>query len=293
MKIKTKLLMCLSCTLMTGNLMAQSSRFSEEEENVLAEMYDDIRKHADFLAEDAFADIARLYKFKKDKASILERYCHYRELRKYTHNYINTNPMVRIAEKDRIDSIYQDSIDAILIPYNPQITGHAISMAIRMSDVMNIPEKKQSKLMDMALDFARRLRKDPFTNFAREEMDFLQKTLRKKQLETVLDEKNNLQALLQTEKIWAALDRNHQTEQLDSTEQMTVAHRYYLLEMRYKDIYVGQYSLLDRNLQEIYRRKPKMIKMYEAIEEKQRMAERHKEFEKQQKEKKVGGEFSW
>lgn len=293
MKINTKLLMCLSCTLMTGNLMAQSSCFTEEEENVINSMNKTVKEPAAFLRDDALAYIVKHYCYNNGQFPILKKYCHNRELKKYVHNFIESNPLDRLIVKERIDSIYSDSINTILIPYNPSLSGKAISLALRMSDVMNVSDKKQSKLMDKALDFARRLRKNPFTNFAREEMDCLQKNLNKNQLNLVLNEKNNPNAMFQAEKTWGILEKNNLTNQLDSAQQMSLAYNYYLTELRYKDLYVEQYKTMNRNLQEIYKRKPKIIKMYEAIEEKQRMAELHKEFEEQQKEKKVGGEFSW
>jgi hypothetical protein len=55
--------------------------------------------------------------------------------------------------------------------------------------------------------------------------------------------------------------------------------------MRYWDMYVEQNEVRDRNLQDLYRSKPKIIKMYEALDEKKRI--------KEKKEKSVGVEFSW
>ena len=193
--------------------------------------------------------------------------------------------MERVVEKQRIDSLYQDSINALLIPYNSNISGEIISLSLRMSDALRLSKKNHVRLMDKALDFARRLRKNPYTNFKKEEMDALKKNLSAKQLETVIDEKNGMQAQVKAQRAWNALEEAGVAYELDSVPNVSRARLYYLIEMRYWDMYVEQNEVRDRNLQDLYRSKPKIIKMYEALDEKKRI--------KEKKEKSVGVEFSW
>jgi hypothetical protein len=75
------------------------------------------------------------------------------------------NPRKRVMEKSRIDGLFRDSINAILIPRNPGISGINISMALRLSERIRLTDKKRKKLMGYALDFAKRLEANPRVNF--------------------------------------------------------------------------------------------------------------------------------
>lgn len=271
--------------LMSVNAYSQSLHLTKQEEKTLSEHRNEISTHAAFLSEDAFAGISSKYKFHAQQSAQLRRYCDMRELKKYIHNYLETDSQLRYTEKERIDSVFQDSINAILIPYNHQISGPTISLALLMSESLKVSKKHQEKLMNKALDFARRLKKNPYTDIKKEEISILRKNLTAKQLETVIDEKNNVQAQVKAKRAWEALEQAGVSRELDSLPQVTRAHLYYLIEMRYWDLYVGDNEVRDHNLQDLYRNKPKIIKMYEALDEKKRIQEK--------KEKSVGVEYSW
>lgn len=267
------------------HVYSQKLKYTKEETNAIQLYGKEMSHQVDIASEDALAEMQLRYLYNRNDLEHLRRLFEEREQRKAAHNYLERNPMERVVEKQRIDSLYQDSINALLIPYNSNISGEIISLSLRMSDALRLSKKNQARLMDKALDFARRLRKNPYTNFKKEEMDVLKKNLSAKQLETVIDEKNGMQAQVKAQRAWNALEEAGVAYELDSLPNVSRARLYYLIEMRYWDMYVEQNEVRDRNLQDLYRSKPKIIKMYEALDEKKRI--------KEKKEKSVGVEFSW
>ena len=267
------------------HVYSQKLKYTKEETNAIQLYGKEMSHQVDIASEDALAEMQLRYLYNRNDLEHLRRLFEEREQRKAAHNYLEQNPMVRVVEKQRIDSLYQDSINALLIPYNSNISGEIISLSLRMSDALRLSKKNQARLMDKALDFARRLRKNPYVNFKKEEMDALKKNLSAKQLETVIDEKNGMQAQVKAQRAWNALEEAGVAYELDSLPNVSRARLYYLIEMRYWDMYVEQNEVRDRNLQDLYRSKPKIIKMYEALDEKKRI--------KEKKEKSVGVEFSW
>lgn len=267
------------------HVYSQKLKYTKEETNAIQLYGKEMSHQVNIASEDALAEMQLKYLYNRNDLEHLRRLFEEREQRKAAHNYLERNPMERVVEKQRIDSLYQDSINALLIPYNSNISGEIISLSLRMSDALRLSKKEHHRLMEKALDFACRLRKNPYTNFKKEEMDVLKKNLSAKQLETVIDEKNGMQAQVKAQRAWNALEEAGVAYELDSLPNVSRARLYYLIEMRYWDMYVEQNEVRDRNLQDLYRSKPKIIKMYEALDEKKRI--------KEKKEKSVGVEFSW
>lgn len=281
-KLLSMLLLAIVCV---SHVYAQKLTCTKEEANVIQLYGKEMSHQVNIASEDALAEMQLKYLYNRNDLEHLRRLFEEREQRKAAHNYLERNPMERVVEKQRIDSLYQDSINALLIPYNSNISGEIISLSLSMSDALRLSKKEHHRLMEKALDFARRLRKNPYTNFKKEEMDVLKKNLSAKQLETVIDEKNGMQAQVKAQRAWNALEEAGVAYELDSLPNVSRARLYYLIEMRYWDMYVEQNEVRDRNLQDLYRSKPKIIKMYEALDEKKRI--------KEKKEKSVGVEFSW
>ncbi len=248
----------------------------------------DVDRMVTIASEDAFENLKMKYRFNDAEAVDLHRLLVERESKKMDCSMNIDNPRKRVMEKSRIDGLFRDSINAILIPRNPGISGINISMALRLSERIRLTDKKRKKLMGYALDFAKRLEANPRVNFAKEEMQVLSKNLSKNQLNTVLDEKNSIQADLKAKRAWNALDKAGETAELDSVQQMIRAKMFYSIEMRYQDLYVGQDDVLRRNLDDLYGKKPKIIRMFEALATNQQIKEK-----KKTKEKSVSNAFSW
>lgn len=248
----------------------------------------DVDRMVTIASEDAFENLKMKYRFNDAEAVDLHRLLVECESKKMDCSMNIDNPRKRVMEKSLIDGLFRDSINAILIPRNPGISGINISMALRLSERIRLTDKKRKKLMGYALDFAKRLEANPRVNFAKEEMQVLSKNLSKNQLNTVLDEKNSIQADLKAKRAWNALDKAGETVELDSVQQMIRAKMFYSIEMRYQDLYVGQDDVLRRNLDDLYGKKPKIIRMFEALAANQQIKEK-----KKTKEKSVSNAFSW
>lgn len=272
-------------------LFAHSQRLSvtEEEDRALSEHYFEIASSANISSEDAYEELRLKYRCSTNDMEKLKFLLQRRELRKHTHNFLETSARNRVIQKMKIDSLFQDSIDAILIPYNHDISEPIISMALFMANPLKLQEKKQKLLLNSALDFARRKRKQPRIDLAVEEMKVLKIYLSRKELERVIDEKNALTARVRIFRIWDELAREGATEnELDSVEQVALGFTYCKLEMRYRDLYVGDSEMLTRNLADLHAHRPAIIKMYEALTEKKRIKE-----EKEKKEKHVDMQYAW
>ena len=286
--MKTKLLLAILLLSHVCEVCSQTAELSKKEKNAINEHGVTFMPFAVIASEDALEELRVKYRFNTEQASELYRILKIRETRKYAHNYIESDPKSRAIIKMEIDNIYQDSLNAILIPQNLNISGRCISMTLRLAKTIKLSNKKEKKLMDCALDYARRLKQNPYVNFAKEEMATLNKYLTKRQLEFVIDEKNKIQASVKAQQAWNALEKAGETEELDSLQQMIRANMYYTLEMRYHDLYVGENELLTHNLSDLYNSKPKIIKLYEALEERKRIKTKTSS-----KEKNVSSAFSW
>lgn len=286
--MKMKLLLTLILVQTACSVFSQSTEIQKKERIAIEQHGSAFLPFAVIAGEDALENLKMKYHIDSEQLPALYRMLIKRETRKLAHNYIETDSRSRIIAKASIDSVYQDSVNAILIPLNLNISGTCISMTLRFAEKIRLSEKKRKKLLDCALDYARRLRRNPYESFAREEMTVLNKYLTRNQLNYVLDEKNKVEASVKAQRAWNELDMAGETQGLDSTQQVIRANMYYSLEMRFRDLYVGESELLERNLSDLYVSKPKIIKMYEALEERKRMKAKDT-----RKEKNVSSAFSW
>ena len=268
---------------------SQQSMMNKRERYAVLEHFDEC-KHVVFLnAEDAYAELCLKYHVESKDSVYLSRLLTRREWHKCAHNFLDSVPTVRVREKMRIDSLYQDSIDALLIPFNHQISGKSISLALQLSEHFKLSNRKHRLLMDKALAFARMKRRNPLAWFAKEEMDVMKKVLTRKQIEIVLNEKNSLDARVKACKIWNDLEKAGLSEELDSAGQMFLLEKYFTLDMFYRDYFVGDDVTMKNNLDDLYRQRPRGIKMHEAMNTRRQIEAEAKE----EKKKKVGDAFAW
>lgn len=286
--MKKKLLLTLILVQTACCVFSQSTEWQKKERTAIERHGNVFLPFAVIAGEDALENLKMKYRIAPEQLPALYRMLIKRETRKLAHNYIETDSRSRIIAKASIDSVYQDSINAMLIPLNLNISGTCISMTLRLADKIRLSEKKRKKLLDCALDYARRRNRNPYVNFTWEEMAVLNKYLTRNQLNYVLDEKNKVEASVKAQRAWNELDMAGETQELDSMQQVIRANMYYSLEMRFRDMYVGESELLERNLSDLYVSKPKIIKMYEALEERKRMKAKDT-----RKEKNVSSAFSW
>lgn len=130
--------------------------------------------------------------------------------------------------------------------------------------------------MSRALGMARRIRKDYRINLWSEEMDVLKKTLDKRQLRSFFITKNAAKVTKEFDKAWTKLVRSGLTEQLDSAKDAGDAVNYLFSQQMIKDLYRYYGTSQKKCLTELDKSKPKLIRMLEAIDKRERIEERNK-----------------
>ena len=282
---KIKILALALWSLAGATAAAQSLILTDEELKVVQEHWPEMEKPVNFLAADALAGIEADYVVTPNRREPIAKLCQLAEIRKYASNYLYPDSTERIRHKRELESLFRDSINAILIPLNPNLTGRATGYALMMRRHLDLSPEKQDTLMEYALDYARRLHENPCANFAREEMDMLIKDLDAEQLTQALNAKNSATARLRSQQLWRAIVEAKLDVAQDSTAQVHRAYKYYNQELYIFDYFVEQPKQLRANLDDLYRHKPTIVKLYEGIGMRQEVIEKHAE--------KVGDEYAW
>jgi hypothetical protein len=247
---------------------------------------EDIETHSRFIYEELSYQTANTYVIPTLKKSKVNQYLQYKEQRKYLCNYKQYEHLSdRVKEKNEIDSIYLDSIFTVLVPYNPQMAGRAISLSLFFAEELALSQEDINVLTTSAVDFARRLHKNPCAYFVVDEMLILKQVLSNKQLKDVLEEKNSKEAKVKSVQAWNALKTAGLTCDLDSINDIGRAYLYYRSELCIKDYHVDNKELLENNLTDLYRHKPRIVQMYEALWQKKQIQKKY--------ERKVSSEYSW
>lgn len=265
--------------------VGQTKYLSKAEQAVWQEHEAEIEPPVSYFASDAFVEVTENRLYDRRDASSIKMLCYTKELRKYLCNYLYEDEIERFHSKKEIEENYLDSINAFLLPHNPKMTGEATGYALMAAKYAELTTKQKDTLLLMAVDYARRLRLNPCISFAKEEMDNLKSVLTDKQLIVALTVKNEKPSRIKAEVMWQAIVNAHLEEEQDSSKQVGIASRYYLQEMIIFDRYQGCQDLLQANLEELYMRKPTIVKIYEGIEKKRTIVEKHN--------KKVGMEYAW
>lgn len=231
---------------------------------------------AGFNDEDALAELRMKYIVPQKDVARLRNLVRRRECRKIAYDYIYpSSPEQRVKEKLAIDSVFQDSIDAILIPNNA-ISGENISYAVKAAPALKLDAAQSEYILNHAIDIARRLRKSPRLNVWNEEFDVLRKTLTEKQLETMMMLKNGSKVTRRVRASWSRLNEAGLTADLDSARECAKTYMYYLKEQNIKDIYKYYGTSQKKHLAELAKQQPKIVVLCNALDKKKRVADRPK-----------------
>lgn len=282
MKIRLNLLALL---MTSSSLYADNLDFSAEEQAAWEAHKESITEPAEYLGADALAGIEADYKVDPYDEERLRDLCHRMERHKYVHNYILESAADRLQYKRLIESQYWDSISAILIPSNPGMAGRYLGYAVMMKEQLAITEEGIRILTDRAIEYAGLLRKTPCATFAQEELTLLHSLFDRQQIEKIIDRRNETTIASRTQRLWQALEKAGLTAELDEAEDRERASMYYRKEQFIRDYFAGDRSLMDANLIDLNRNKPRVIRMYEGVLQKEAVRKRHEE--------RVGKEFSW
>jgi len=283
-----KSLSVISALVLLGltNSYAKGLGFNAPDQSIWEEYQTDIESHARFLYEEISYEFANSYEIPPSNKSIIDNLIKNKELKKYLCNYKSYESISdRVREKSQIDSTYLDSIFTLLVPFNPQMTGKAISLSLFFSQELSLSNDIVKVLTEKAVEFARRLHKNPCASFTVEEISVLKQQLTDSQLQDLLEEKNSKEAKAKAFQAWEALAKEQLTSEMDSINDTGRAYLYYRMEMCLKDYYADNKELLDNNLADLYKHKPRIIKMCDGLWQKKQILEKY--------EKKVNSGFSW
>ncbi len=216
-------------------------------------------------AEDAFFMLTKQYNYAREDTRALRQLCRNRELEKMQ-LYCSPHPLnERIRIRKNIERNYADSINAMLIPYN-HISGENISFALKISKKERYDSIQVKYLSMQALRLIHKKEED--SNFVewKEEVEILKNTLTKEQFYRLFMIKNAKKTSDRLDEIWKKLKDNNVTEEIDSVKESKNALVYLSYEMAVNDIYRHDSSGRRTELSRLKRRKPLLIRLYEAIE---------------------------
>ncbi|MBR6286771.1 MAG: hypothetical protein IKR18_07275 [Bacteroidaceae bacterium] len=289
--MKNRLVLLSAFALAALSLFAIDTKVqcSDEEREVYQLYQDEIDACVNFRAEEEVLRLRLGYRVPKYIVPKLEHYVRDREFRRVCQEYLYPNSIgPRMRNKLRIDSVYQDSIDMLLIPHNiHQISSENLSFALQESGYVWIDSVQYGKIMDKAIDIAHRIRKNHDINVWNEEMEFLQSLLNQNQLTMLLYRKNNVAARTNANNAWEKLVNAGIAEQFDSVKEMESIQLYYLEREKYMALYRYKPSIRKKALAQVGKRKPKSLIMLDAYDKQERMEEKERENGT------IGKEFVW
>lgn len=254
--------------------------WTHEEALIYEENADMLSFQCRIATEDAFQELREEYYLSKDDEAFIYLLMFEREKRKATCDYIYKTPWDRVANKKKIDALYQDSIDVRLLPHNNKVAGANISIALRLANNLKVSHKNYSNILSLGLNVARHLRKNRNYNYDIEVMDSLRNYLSKEQLYRILSSKHAIACVNKGEVAWQALKNAGMIENIDSASYCDQAIDYYIMECIINEMYIGHERQLRKNLSDLWKHQPLIVRMMEAIKKKKALAKKKEdEFE--------------
>lgn len=253
--------------------------YTEEETKCLEKHTEAVLKLSSFNGMNAFAELCYRYLVPSVQSEYLRDLFLERERRKYLYNIMVQDAYYRVQKQLFIDSLYQDSIDIRLIPYNKQIAGELISLSLYLP-TMKLTTIQKNKLLDTGLKIAKKLRHNPRYNYDVEVMDSLKHQLSSNQLRTLLSARNMDAALEKARVAWNKIEKAGLIQGLDSTKEISLAQYYYIEEFTINDMYVGNEEYRMRNMRDLWAKQPKLVLMYESLRQKESLIKKKEEKEK-------------
>lgn len=270
------LLMGFAVTVANAQLLPSS-----EEASLLAEHQQDLAMQAKIASEEAYEELCIKFDVPRVKKQHLTMLLENRELRKLAYNYVYPNSAYkRVRSRVSIDSLFQDSIDLVLIPFNGSIAGENMSYVLKAGKACQLDDAQRKHIEQQALNMARQLRKNPRANVWKQEMSVLRKTLTEEQQRRFFSLKNGKKVGTKLKEDWAKLCDNGLAAELDSIKDRAKAGKYYNLQYQIMDLYKYDNSARKRHLAELSKQMPQWVKLVDALEKRKRVDARKKEVSK-------------
>jgi len=275
--MKQNLLATILGLLLVSSAHSAILEWSQDEIRTYKENTEAMSFRCQIAASDAFLQMRQVYHLpKKDEPFVLQIITE-REFRKATYDYISKNTWERITNKKRLDELYQDSIDVRLLPYNDKLAGANVSLCLRLANKIGLSTEKYNKVMHLGLSVAKHLRKDPRYNYDVEVMDSLRNFLTKEQLVIVLRSNNIADVVSKSIAVWHEVKAAGLIENEDSMSCCNNAIAYYLQESVINDMFVGHEKVLKKNLYDLKKQQPVIVRMSESIKKKEELIRKKEE----------------
>ena len=275
--MKRKLLVTAMGFLTLTSVHASDFKWTEDELRIYEENSEAMFFRCKIAAQDAFQEMRQIYYLPQNDETFDYKLMLERETRKATYDYICDTPWDRVANKKRLDDLYQDSIDVRLLPHNDNLAGANVSIALRFADKMGVTPENYSKIISLGLSVAKHLRKDPRYNYDVEVMDSLRNFLSNEQLVRILRSKNAVQAVNKGIATWNEIKVAGLIENEDSASCCNNAIEYYLQESTINEMFVGHEKILKKNLSDLWKKQPLIVRMNGSIKKKEELAKKKEE----------------
>lgn len=267
---------------------AQSTLLPEMENRVLDEKKEIIEEQARLTRDEQYAKLCINYRVMKMFRSRLKEILIEREQRKACYNYIYADaPYKRARAKMEIDSLYQDSIDIRLIPYNKNISGEYISAALLFDKTLRMDSAQYNAIKQCALNLAHKLRKNPKFDTWPEERKVITSALVPRQVEKLFVRKNGNKIADDFHTAWNRLKEAGLTQQLDSVSDGALAVVYIEKSYAIKDLYQRDKSARRAAMAQLDKRKPIMMRLLDGLNKKEALENKEK------KQQNIGKDFVW
>ncbi len=275
--MKCNLLVTAIGLILASGAHASILEWSQDEIRVYEENTEALAFRCKIASEDAFQELRQAYYLPQEEESFVYLLMLEREQRKATYDYICNTPWDRVANKKRLDDLYQDSIDVRLLPHNNNLAGTNVSIALRLADKMKVSTENYSKIMHLGLNVTKHLRKDPRYNFEVEVMDSLRNFLNKEQLYRILSSKHAVACVNKGMGTWKELKTMGMIENEDSALCCNQAIDYYLMESIVNEMYIGHEKQLRKNLSDLWKKQPLLVRMIGAVKKKEDLVKKKEE----------------
>lgn len=269
--MKQKILVAAFGLALSANANATIIEWTADELAVQENHAEELAFMSKIAAEDAYQELRQDYVLSKEDIPFVEALIFERESRKATYNILCKKPWERVANKKRIDDLYQDSIDVRLLTYNDKVAGSNISIALRFAEHMGVSRENYSKIINLGLSVAKHRRVDPNYNYDIEVMDSLRNYLKKTQLIEVLSAKHALPCIKKGVATWNELQNAGMVMDEDSATCCNQAIDYYTMECVINEMFVGHEKQLKKNLSDLWKQQPLIVRMSGSLRNKEEL----------------------
>ena len=275
--MKRKLLVTAMGFLALACAHASDFKWTEDELRIYEENIKDMSFRCKIAAQDAFQELRQTYYLPQEDENFVYKLILEREVRKATYDYLSETSKDRVANKKRLNDLYQDSIDVRLLPHNDNVAGANIGISLRLAKTLGVSAENYGKILQLGLSVCKHLRKDPRYNYDVEVMDSLRNFLTKNQLCEILTSKHAVECVNKGIATWNEVKGAGLIENEDSASCCNQAIDYYIMECIVNDMFVGHDKVLKKNLSDLWKKQPLIVRMNGSIKKKEELAKKKEE----------------